>query len=122
MNRKKKRRINRRRYPRNSRRKYSLSRDMKSPAYAKFKKEVKDRDGRKCQWPACESTKALEVHHIRKWSDFPSLRFDMSNGITLCKKCHKRVTGNEEIYSEFFIRLLEWQMLNKLKELDDKDD
>ena len=95
---------------------------MKSPAYANFKKEVKKRDERKCQGPACKSNKALEVHHIRKWADFPSLRFDISNGITLCKKCHKRVTGNEEIYAEFFIRLLEWQMLNKLKELDNEDD
>ena len=95
---------------------------MRSPAYAKFKKEVKSRDGRKCQWPGCETTKTLEVHHIRKWSDFPAFRFDVSNGITLCKKCHKRVTGNEEIYSEFFIKLLEWQMLNKLKELEDNDD
>ena len=95
---------------------------MKSPAYARFRKEVKSRDGNKCQWPACGSTKTLEIHHILKWSDFPASRFDVSNGITLCKKCHKRITGNEEIYSKFFIKLLERQALNKLKEQNDKDD
>jgi len=95
---------------------------MKSPAYAKFRKEVKTRDDNKCQWPSCGSTKTLEIHHIRKWSAFPSLRFDVSNGITLCKHCHKRITGHEEIYSEFFIKLVEWQTLKKLKKPDDQDE
>ena len=117
----KRKRRGRRRYPRGFRKNY-LSRDMKSPAYAKFRKEVKKRDDNKCQWPSCGSTKTLEIHHIRKWSAFPSLRFDVSNGITLCKTCHKRITGHEEIYSEFFIKLVEWQTLKKLKKPDDPDE
>ncbi len=31
----------------------------------------------------------LEPHHIKAWSQFPELRFDLSNGQTLCKECHK---------------------------------
>jgi len=94
---------------------------MGSPAYAAFRKSVRQRDDNSCQWPGCPATKRLEVHHIRKWSAHPELRFEVSNGITLCKSCHSRVTGDEETYSTLFIKILEWKMLNKLKELGEED-
>lgn len=31
----------------------------------------------------------LNPHHIRPFALFPALRFDVSNGITLCEPCHK---------------------------------
>ncbi len=31
----------------------------------------------------------LEAHHIKSYAKFPELRLDVSNGITLCKDCHK---------------------------------
>ena len=112
-----KNRFNKRKYP--NRKRNRLERDYSNPAYAQFRKEVKDRDGRKCQWPGCSTKKKLEVHHIKQWSKYPSMRFDPSNGITLCKRCHERIKGNEEVYEVFFIKLLEWQMLNKIKEMDE---
>ncbi len=98
------------------------TRDMKNPAYAKFRKDVRDRDGNACKWPGCGSRSRLEVHHIRTWSAYPSMRFDICNGITLCNKCHKKVTGSEDVFADFFIKILEWNMIEKIKKMDKKKD
>ena len=57
------------------------------PELYKWKKAVFDRDNDTCQ--KCGTTKNLEAHHIFPWRLFPALRFEVENGITLCKGCHK---------------------------------
>jgi len=56
---------------------------------------VFERDGYTCQ--IC-STKGgvLNAHHIKKFSNFPDLRFDISNGMTLCKKCHINIHSTKD--------------------------
>jgi 5-methylcytosine-specific restriction endonuclease McrA len=45
------------------------------------------RDGYRCR--RCGATAALHAHHDWAWSAFPALRFDVTNGMTLCVDCHK---------------------------------
>lgn len=37
----------------------------------------------------CNSEDGLHAHHIKPWKEFPDLRFDVTNGILLCRVCHR---------------------------------
>jgi hypothetical protein len=67
---------------------------------AYWRNTVKRRDNFTCQscgkdgkieCACCGLKTPLHVHHIKSWKDHPELRFDISNGITLCEKCHRTV-------------------------------
>ena len=65
------------------------------------------RDRWRCKMPACKGgDRRLNAHHIKLWASHPSLRFVVSNGITLCRTCHDRVQGLEEEYESVFIRVV----------------
>lgn len=73
--------------------------------YKAWRKAVYVRDEYKCQFTDCKR-KRLEAHHIIRWVDSPHLRFEVSNGITLCKYHHKIITGKEKEYEGFFQELV----------------
>lgn len=77
-------------------------RDFRDPQYKKWRKAVYVRDGFTCQMPNCGAKKRLNAHHIRRWVDWPNLRYEVANGITLCKGCHDLVTDHEYDYTIMF--------------------
>lgn len=79
-----------------------MKRNYNDPQYEQFRKDVLRRDNKQCKMPGCKSKKYLQVHHIQKWSTASSLRYDINNGITLCKFCHKLITGKERHYETLF--------------------
>ena len=68
-----------------------------SAKYKQWRKDVFIRDGYTCQH--CGSVGGtLNAHHIKPFSIFPESRFDVSNGITLCRKCHIKLHKTENIW------------------------
>jgi 5-methylcytosine-specific restriction endonuclease McrA len=56
--------------------------------YKQWRKYVFMRDCYTCQNCGAKGV-YLHAHHIKHWAEYPELRFDVSNGITLCVPCHK---------------------------------
>lgn len=69
-----------------------IKRDSK--AHKEWIKAVKEKDGYLCQW--CHAPDNLIAHHIKEWDEYPDLRLDLSNGITLCRSCHMRHHKNRK--------------------------
>ena len=67
------------------------SRNVLYPGYKEWRKEVFKRDGYKCVKCGCNKSGELEAHHIKPRSEFKELILDISNGLTVCKKCHKNI-------------------------------
>ena len=57
-----------------------------SDEYIKWRNACGTRDRIKCRF--CGIKKPLIVHHIKTFEKYPKLRFEVSNGITLCRGCH----------------------------------
>ena len=55
-----------------------------------WREAVFRRDGYSCHDCGDSSGGNLNAHHLKQWAEYPSLRFDVSNGITLCKTCHEK--------------------------------
>jgi len=82
------------------------ARDYSDPAYKEWRKQVYKRDNRTCRYPGCTCKKRLQAHHILPWGEFPALRFNIQNGITLCKKHHDMVKGREKDFIQMFHNIL----------------
>ena len=65
-----------------------------SAGFCNWRKKVFKRNNYTCQncgiYSGCGKRIYLEAHHIKSFAQHPELRFEISNGITLCEDCHHK--------------------------------
>lgn len=81
------------------------------PLYKKWRAAVIRRDKNRCQMPDCpyrdkSGKRTMQAHHIRRWADCILTRYEVSNGITLCKGCHARIRNQETAYMLLFTQIV----------------
>jgi hypothetical protein len=69
----------------------------KSVEYKLWRVAIFERDNYTCVWCGnrCGNGKRVVLHadHIKPFCLYPELRFDIDNGRTLCKECHKKTSS-----------------------------
>jgi hypothetical protein len=74
--------------------------------YKTWHKSVFRRDKWKCKIANTDCLGRIEAHHILPWRDYPELRFDVDNGITLCRFHHPLRKDEEIKWSPYFQKLV----------------
>lgn len=49
---------------------------------------------------------SIEAHHILGWEEYPKLRYEVNNGITLCRAHHPRKRAEEKKLVPYFMGLI----------------
>jgi hypothetical protein len=75
-------------------------------SYREWRRQVWLRDSFKCKIANPDCKGRIEAHHILSWREYPELRYDINNGITLCQAHHPRIRAEEKRLSPFFQALV----------------
>jgi hypothetical protein len=86
--------------------KLKIAFDRRTTACFEWSKNVKKRDNWKCKILNKDCEGRLESHHILDWENYPELRYDINNGITLCHAHHPRGRAKEKKLSPYFQELI----------------
>lgn len=73
------------------------SRDILYKGYKEWRKKVYERDGYKCVLCGNNKSGELQAHHIKPVKSYKELILDISNGLTVCKECHKEIHYGKRI-------------------------
>lgn len=72
----------------------------------RWKKSVYKRDLYQCRIGNKDCKGRIEAHHILSWRDYPELRYQINNGITLCHAHHPIKRSEEKRLSPYFQELV----------------
>lgn len=75
-------------------------------AYVEWRKQVWLRDNFKCRIADENCQGRIEAHHILGWAEYPELRYQPNNGITLCHAHHPKKREDEAKLSPYFQELV----------------
>ncbi len=82
--------------------------------YKKWRRDIFKRDDFNCQ--LCPSRGGrMRAHHIKRFVDYPELRLDLRNGITICEDCdNSKVLHREKAWEVFlFSNLFKRGIINE---------
>lgn len=80
--------------------------ERNNPEYKQWRKKVWERDKFLCKMLNSDCLGKIEAHHILGWSNYPELRYEVNNGITLCHAHHPRKEDDVAKLSPFFKKML----------------
>ncbi len=84
-----------------------------SKEYKDWRTSIFERDNYTCTicnlHSGCGKRVELNADHIKPFAYFPELRFDMSNGRTLCRECHRKT---DTFGSKVLSNLSKWNLLS----------
>lgn len=83
------------------------NKDRRSSVYVTWRAVVWKRDNWRCKIANKDCKGRLEAHHILSYTNYPELRYDINNGITLCHFHHPRKRAEEERLSPYFKELID---------------
>jgi hypothetical protein len=86
---------------------YKDSEERRSPKYKDWVKGVKNRDNWKCRINNHDCSGKIFAHHILSFTYYPELRYNINNGITLCRAHHPRKRADEQRLIPFFQSMVE---------------
>ncbi|GAH75225.1 unnamed protein product, partial [marine sediment metagenome] len=83
-----------------------------SEEYKEWRDAVFRRDNWTCQNPECGyKGHKIVAHHIKDFEEYPELRYDVDNGQTLCRACHKKLHYNIGEGMQFKVGQYPWNKL-----------
>lgn len=74
--------------------------------YKEWRRQVWLRDNFKCKMANPDCLGRIEAHHILIWSEYPELRYEVNNGITLCHAHHPRARAEEKRLAPYFMEIV----------------
>jgi hypothetical protein len=83
----------------------TIANQLCNSRYRRIRKNVLFLDSNECVM--CKSTVKLESHHIIEKGKNPALIWDVTNMVTLCKKCHGSIRAKEESFVGIFNDIVE---------------
>ena len=69
---------------------YKYKKGYKAVEYKQWRTAVFERDNYTCKCGVEGNNAYITAHHIKSFAHYPELRYEVSNGVTLCEECHSK--------------------------------